>query len=199
MFKKYFKYTLAAALLFAVGQTMAATSSDEAAKSAARVTALSKVDSKEMIIYPAANGKPKAYVMVFTDMDCTYCRKLHHEIPKANDLGIEVRYIAYPRHGEDSDTYKKMVTVWCSTKPNERKDLMERAMEGEELTIKTCEHRIDDHRTLGRQLGLSGTPTIVFADGTVWGGYLPAEKLAREAIKHGAKISGDSKNARSSR
>lgn len=163
----------------------------------ARVAALSKVDVKEMIIYPAKNAKaPKAFITVFTDMDCTYCRKFHAEIAKANDLGIEIRYMAYPRHGTGSETYDKMVTVWCSANPKERKDLMERAMQGEKITLKTCDHKVDDHRSLGRQLGISGTPTIVFEDGTVWSGYMPANQLAKEAIKH---KSGDGKDARSSR
>jgi thiol:disulfide interchange protein DsbC len=196
MFKKCIKYTLVVALLFAFGPAMA---DSEEQKAAARVKALSKIDAKEMIVYPASNGQPKAHVTVFTDMDCSYCRKQHQEIAKANALGIEVRCLSYPRRGEGSDSYKKMVTVWCAPTPEERKKLMESAMEGNELTIKTCDHPINDHRNLGRQLGVSGTPTLVFADGTVWGGYLPAEKLAREAIKHKSKSGEESNNARSSR
>lgn len=203
MLKKLVGCTLAGVFFFTVGQSIAAESifSSESEKAAARVVALSKINIGDVIAYPAKNLKvPKAVVTIFTDMDCTYCRKLHHEIPKVTELGIEVRYVAYPRHGKGSDTYNKMVTVWCSVNPNERKKMMEQAMEGEALAPKTCEHRVDDHRLLGRQLGLSGTPTLVFADGTVWSGYVPAERLAREAIKHGSRASGgDSKNAYSTR
>ncbi len=201
MIKKSVKYTLIAALLFGFGQAMAESpaSGSEDPKAAARVKALSKVDAKERIVYPASNGQPKASVTVFTDMDCSYCRKQHQEIAKANDLGIEVRILSYPRRGEGSDSYNKMVTVWCAKTTEERKKLMEAAMDGNEIELKTCDHRINDHRTLGRQLGISGTPTLVFEDGVVWGGYLPAEKLAREAIKHKSKSLGDSKHARASR
>lgn len=201
MFKQSVQYTLIVALLFGCGQAMAESpaSGSEDPKSLARVKALSKVDTKEMIVYPASNGTPKAHVTIFTDLDCSYCRKQHQEINKANALGIEVRILSYPRRGEGSDSYNKMVTVWCAPTVEERKKLMETAMDGNEIPIKTCDHRIDDHRNLGRQLGISGTPTLVFADGTVWGGYLPAEKLVREAIKHKSKSLGDSKHARSSR
>ncbi|HAH80198.1 MAG TPA: protein-disulfide isomerase, partial [Gammaproteobacteria bacterium] len=44
-----------------------------------------------------------------TDVDCGYCRKLHNEMAQINELGIEVRYLAYPRAGVDSDTHDKMV------------------------------------------------------------------------------------------
>lgn len=201
MFKKSVQYTLITALLFASGQAMAESpaSGSEDPKAPARVKALSKIDTKEMIIYPASNGQPKAYVTVFTDMDCSYCRKQHQEVAKANALGIELRFLSYPRRGEGSDSYKKMVTVWCAKTPEERKKLMETAMDGNEIELKTCDHPINDHRILGRQLGISGTPTLVFEDGVVWGGYLPAEKLAREAIKHKSKSLGDSKHARVSR
>lgn len=185
-------------LLFVAGQSVASSETDKASD---RAAALSKVSASEMIIYPAKNPKsPKAFVTIFTDMDCTYCKKLHHEIPKANELGIEVRYMAYPRHGKGSETYDKMVTVWCSSDPKERKNLMEESMNGKAITIKTCDHKVDDHRNLGRQFELSGTPTIVFENGVVWSGYMPADELARKAIKHKATgTGGASKDARSSR
>lgn len=190
MLKKLVKYTFAGVLLLVVGQAMAAdnVSSSESEQAAGRLKTLSKINLDDIIIYPAKNPKaPKAVVTIFTDIDCTYCRKLHDEISKVNDLGIEVHYVGYPRHGKGSKTYTKMVTVWCSTNPKDRKDMMEKAMHGEELPSKTCDHKVDDHRLLGRQLGLSGTPTIIFADGTVWSGYLPAERLVREAMKHSKK------------
>jgi len=74
-----------------------------------------------------------------------------------------------------------METIWCAAN---RKEMMERAMGGEAIPIKTCNHTIDDYKALGRSLGVLGTPTVIFADGTLLGGYLPAEQLAQEAINH---------------
>lgn len=173
----------------------------EADDGGARIAALSKIDPSEMIVYQAKNPKaPKAVITVFTDMNCTYCHKFHQEIPKINEAGIEVRYMAYPRRGKGSDSYDKMVTVWCTDNPKDRKKVLEQLMNGENVPAKSCNHSIDDHRNLGRQLGLSGTPTIVFEDGMVWAGYLPADRLVKEAMKHKAKATlRDSKDAHSGR
>ena len=67
-----------------------------------------------------AKGEQKALINIFTDIDCGYCQKLHREIPEMNDLGISVRYLAYPRSGvkdrnsgELTTSYKKINHVWC--------------------------------------------------------------------------------------
>ncbi|MCB1674449.1 MAG: thioredoxin fold domain-containing protein, partial [Pseudomonadales bacterium] len=73
-----------------------------------RKAALANVPLKDMIIYPAAEGKTKGVVYVFTDVDCGYCRKIHQEVPVMNNMGIEVRYLAFPRAGYPSPTSQKM-------------------------------------------------------------------------------------------
>ena len=51
----------------------------------------------EMIIYPAKNEK--YVVTVFMDITCHYCHILHQQVKEYNDLGITVRYLAFPRAG----------------------------------------------------------------------------------------------------
>ena len=45
-------------------------------------------------------------------------------------------------------------------------------------TSKCDASMIGTHYTLGRDIGLSGTPAIVFEDGTLLGGYLPPAQLS---------------------
>ena len=59
----------------------------------------------------------KYRVIIFTDVDCGYCRKFHNEIKDFNNLGITVDYVAFPRSGLNSDSYNKIVTAWCSNDP----------------------------------------------------------------------------------
>ena len=56
----------------------------------------------------------KHTVTVFTDVDCAYCARLHRQMADYNELGIEIRYTAFPRAGIGSPTYDKMVSVWCA-------------------------------------------------------------------------------------
>jgi len=76
-------------------------------------TALSKIASKDMIVYPA-KGKTKAHIYAFTDVHCGFCRKLHMEIPKLNAAGVEVRYLAFPRAGEVSESSDLLARAFCA-------------------------------------------------------------------------------------
>lgn len=58
----------------------------------------------EMIVYKAP--KEKHVITVFTDITCGYCHKLHSQMKEYNDLGITVRYLAFPRQGLSSQAEK---------------------------------------------------------------------------------------------
>ncbi len=88
----------------------------ELAKASQRVEAVSNLNLEDMIIFGPES--PKAHVYVFTDVDCYYCQKLHQEVPDLTTLGIEVRYLAYPRDGVGSLVYQKMASAWCDDNPN---------------------------------------------------------------------------------
>ena len=113
---------------------------------------------------------------VFTDVDCTYCRKLHKEVPQMNKMGVEVRYLAYPRGGVGSPGYDKLVTAWCS---DNRQDAITRMKRGEELAPKSCDNPVAHEYELGHLAGLSGTPAIVLEDGSMVSGYVTADQLGK--------------------
>jgi thiol:disulfide interchange protein DsbC len=139
-----------------------------------RTAAIGELGENKMIVFPAKS--PKHEVTVFTDIDCTYCRKLHREIKDYNGKGITVRYVMYPRSGINTPSYNKAVAVWCE---DNRQDALTRAKAGEELTGSTdCDNPVKEHLKLGQVMGLRGTPAIVMADGEMLPGYVPADKLA---------------------
>jgi thiol:disulfide interchange protein DsbC len=124
-----------------------------------------------------ANGQTKAIVNVFTDIDCGFCRKLHKEVPKLNQLGIEVRYLAYPRAGIPSDAYDKIATVWCSANPQES---LTRFKSGNGGPIAVCDNNpVAEHFALGARLGVTGTPAIMLMDGSLIPGYKKSDELAK--------------------
>lgn len=181
---------LVSILLLIIGQLVFNLAWADDNSAAARAKRVADLKQKiESIQYGAK--KPKAVVYVFTDMNCTFCRKLHHEFPKLAEQGIQVRVLAMPRQGIDSPGYKEWVSIWCS---NDQNDSLDRAMEGEDIAVKTCKNPIKMHYTLGRKWGVIGTPSVLFADGTLKAGYFSAEKLAKEAIKRSAGV--DEENAK---
>ena len=65
----------------------------EAGREGKRKELMAAVPRKDMLIFSPA-GPVKAGISVFTDVDCGYCQRLHLEVPKLNEMGIEVRYLA---------------------------------------------------------------------------------------------------------
>jgi len=137
-----------------------------------KIAALGKNDKVTFL----AKGKEKAHITVFTDIDCGYCRKLHQEVPRMNELGITVSYLAFPRAGVGSSSYDKLVSVWCA---EDKQEAMTQAKAGRSVESKKCENPVASEYNLGNALGVTGTPALVLNDGTLVPGYVPAEQLAK--------------------
>ncbi len=125
-----------------------------------------------MVVFAAAD--PKRHVTVFTDIDCGYCRRFHQEVPQLTAAGMEVRYMAFPRAGVESESYNKIVNVWCS---DDQQKAMTDAKNGVKLPAASCTNPVADQYRQGVQAGVGGTPTLVLDDGTLIGGYVPADEL----------------------
>lgn len=131
------------------------------------------MQESQMIIFSPEN--PTASITVFTDVDCTYCRRLHHDIEAINERGIAVRYVAYPRGGAQSEAYPKMVSVWCS---DDRARALTQAKNGQNLPSRDCTNPVLNHHALGNRIGITGTPAIVLQDGTLIPGYMEVDRLS---------------------
>lgn len=145
---------------------------------AKRLRMIASVSESDMVIFPA-RGESKAAITVFTDITCPYCRKLHKEVDLLNEAGVSVRYLAFPRNGIPSEGEKQLSTVWCS---ENRQSAMTKAKNGESISAPECDNPVADQYQLGVEMAIRGTPAIVLSDGTLIGGYLPADKLIPQAI-----------------
>jgi thiol:disulfide interchange protein DsbC len=151
----------------------------ELRRSANRAALLATIDPAKEIVFSPANGEIKHRVTVFTDVDCGYCRQLHREIDAINALGIEVRYVSYPRTGPDTESWAKAEKVWCAA---DRKAALTRAKLGADVAAAPdCKNApIAEEYDLGRRMGLTGTPGVYSDTGVDLGGYsAPQELLAR--------------------
>jgi thiol:disulfide interchange protein DsbC len=156
----------------------------ERSRQATRRSLLQEVAPSEAILF--APAKPKYTIIVFTDVDCPYCRRLHGELAQLQARGIAVRYLAFPRSGPKTRAWNTMAAVWCSS---DRRDALTRATRGDEVTApSSCgDAVIAKHYALGQQLGVPGTPMIVLSDGTSLGGYMTADKLLAALDAHAAE------------
>jgi thiol:disulfide interchange protein DsbC len=127
----------------------------------------------------------KFSVSIFTDVECTYCRRMHSQIDEYMAQGIEIRYLLYPRNGPASRAWNTAEDVWCSS---DRRNALTMAKLDREFSTSTCDSSIvQDHYVIGRDVGLSGTPAIVLGDGTLIGGYLPPDQLAARLQQNAAE------------
>lgn len=147
----------------------------ETIRSERRRELLASVRTEDMIVF-APEGERKTHVAVFTDVDCGYCRKLHMEMSDINALGIEVRYLAYPRAGIDSESYRKIVSAWCANDP--QRAITDLKL-GKDIPERSCPNPVEAQFQLGREAGVRGTPAIVTAGGRLLPGYMPAGDLAQ--------------------
>lgn len=135
---------------------------------------------KEMIVYPAKNEK--YVVTVFTDTSCGYCAKLHSQMKEYNDLGITIRYLAYPRSGPQAPNFPQMSAIWCE---KDRSDAMDKAKRHQfNKTSNQCDDLVKRHLALGGAVGVTGTPALLLEDGTLMSGYLPPRQLLQALESH---------------
>jgi thiol:disulfide interchange protein DsbC len=147
----------------------------EAKRNQERVQTLARLDEREMIVFKPAVVKHT--ITVFTDVDCGYCRKLHSEIGQLNELGVQVRYLAYPRSGPGTEDWRKMEAVWCA---KDRKGAITEAKAGRDVKSEQCATPVAKQFQLGEDLGVRGTPAIFTTTGDYIGGYLPPGQMVKE-------------------
>ncbi len=149
----------------------------EQQRKVSRKELMATVADKDTVVF-APEGEVKATIDVFTDVDCPYCRKLHQEVPKLNEMGVKVRYLAFPRKGEGSPTFDQMVSIWCAD-DEARQAAMTDVKTGTKLAATTCENPVKAQYHLGQDVGVTGTPATVLEDGTLVPGYMPAANMLR--------------------
>ncbi len=124
------------------------------------------------------NGARK--LVIFTDPNCGFCKRLEAELVKVDNVTIyRLLFPIFP--GSD----EKARNVWCSKDRNKAwEDLM---LKGIQPPPGNCDTPIAKVLELGHKLKVNGTPTLIFADGTVAPGYLPADQLEQtmnSAMEH---------------
>lgn len=144
------------------------------AGAAVRKDTLASLKDADKIIYKPA-GKTKYKVVVFTDISCHYCHRVHENIKGYLDRGIQVEYVAFPRGGPQSPVLAQMEQIWCSKDRNAAYDA---AVAGKTLAnVVPCDNPVRAQYDIGDKLGIQGTPAIYSYDGMQHGGYIAPEQL----------------------
>lgn len=110
------------------------------------------------------NGQRK--LAVFSDPACSFCKRLEPELAGLDNITVYTFLV--PFQGQ-----AKPIAIWCAT---DREQAWQRFMLQADAsllsTAATCEHPVDRNLALAHRLGVQGTPTLIWADGSRTDGYV---------------------------
>lgn len=163
----------------------------EQAMAKVRGDVLKTIPVRDRIVYSPA-GAPKYTVVVLTDIECGFCRKLHNDMAEYTKRGIQIEYLAFPRAGIGSKDYRDMVSVWCA---DDRRKALTDAKNGRSIPAKSCTNPVNMQYAAGVRMGLGGTPMILSTTGDLLSGYLPPDALEQRLEKLAADRAASTKDS----
>lgn len=120
------------------------------------------------------HGQGRRRVAVFSDPGCGHCRRLEPELAALDD--VTVYTFLLPLQGDAQPR-----AVWCAPDPALAwQQLMRGATapaSAQATTRPDCDAPLQRNLALARQLGVQGTPTLVWADGSRTVGYVDRQVL----------------------
>ncbi|WP_034334337.1 DsbC family protein [Conchiformibius kuhniae] len=170
-------YTDAAGEYMIVGdliRTKDGTSLTEERRAELSAIDFSKLPLNKAVKEVRGNGKDK--VVVFSDPDCPFCKRLEGEFAKMTDVTIYSFLMPIPTLHPRA--YQKSVQIWCQ--PDRTQAWTDWMRKGKNPPkVADCKNPIEDVMNLGLEYGFNGTPTMVFPNGKVQSGYAPMPQLAQ--------------------
>jgi thiol:disulfide interchange protein DsbC len=127
---------------------------------------------KDAFTIVRGNGKRK--IALFEDPNCGYCKRFERDLQKVDNVTIHM--FLYPILGPDST--EKSRNLWCSK--DKAKAWLDWMVRDSLPAAATCDAAaLARNVEFGRKYKITGTPTMVFADGTRVPGAIPAQQVEK--------------------
>lgn len=139
------------------------------------VTDFSKLPLADAIKETRGDGARK--LVVFSDPDCPYCKKLEQESLARID-NVTIYTFLFPLTSIHPDAERKSRTIWCA---EDRVAAWKGFMSGGALPDSKgeCANPVAKNLQLGESLGITGTPALIFENGRIVAGAVPADVIDR--------------------
>lgn len=124
--------------------------------------------------FTIVHGNGKRKMAVFEDPNCGYCKRFERDLQKVTDVTIYL--FLYPILSQDST--EKSKNIWCAKdKGKVWQDLM---LRDQPVASASCDSSaIARNIEFGRKYRITGTPTLIFADGTRVPGAINAQQVEK--------------------
>jgi thiol:disulfide interchange protein DsbC len=152
-----------------------------------RLEELTRIDFSSLPLDQAikvVKGNGSRKLVVFSDVDCPYCKRLEQN-ELSNITDVTVYTFLYPLEQLHPDAVAKSKAIWCA---NNRVKAWEDWILRNQLpkVAGSCEVPIEKVGELARKIGVTSTPTLIFADGKRMLGSQPYKEIER-ALANAAK------------
>jgi len=132
----------------------------------------STLPTKDAFVIVRGNGKRK--IALFEDPNCGYCKKFERDLQKIDNVTITM--FLFPILGPDSAD--KSRNIWCAKdKGKAWQDWMVRDQPTPAATCDTA--ALARNVEFGKKYKITGTPTLLFADGTRVPGAIGAQQVEK--------------------
>ena len=142
-----------------------------------RINALTAVDFKALPLQDAftlVRGKGERKLAVFEDPNCGYCKRFEKDMQSVDN--VTVYLFLYPILSPDSA--EKSNNIWCAKdRAGAWSDYMLRDKTPPAVSCDTS--ALQRNLALGRKHKITGTPTLIFADGSRVPGAVPAKEVEK--------------------
>jgi thiol:disulfide interchange protein DsbC len=127
---------------------------------------------KDAFTIVRGNGKRK--VAVFEDPNCGYCKRFERDLQNVNNITIHM--FLYPILGAESNT--KSQNIWCSK--DKSKAFLDWMVKDIAPVAAACDvNALQRNVEFGKKYRITGTPTLIFADGSRVPGAIPAAQVEK--------------------
>ena len=134
--------------------------------------AFDQLPMKSAFTQVRGNGKRK--LAVFADPNCGYCKRFEKDLQKLDN--VTIHHFLYPILGEDSKT--KSRNIWCAK--DKAKVWNDWMINGTTPPTANCDaSAVDTVVEFGKKNRITGTPMLLFADGTRVPGAVPMAQVEK--------------------
>ena len=130
-------------------------------------------------------GTGERTLVVFSDADCPFCHKLEKEMKTVDNVTIYT--FLFPIDQLHPDAARKSRIIWCSA---DRVKAWDTFFESGALPDNKgdCDNPIAKTAELGARFKINATPTLMFVDGSIVPGAIPAQRIETEMKNADAEV-----------
>jgi thiol:disulfide interchange protein DsbC len=149
---------------------------------------LNRVDVSKLpldLAIKKVKGTGERKLVVFSDADCPFCAKLEQELKTVDNVTIYT-YL-FPIDQLHPDAARKSRAIWCAP---DRQQAWDAFFESGTVPDNKgdCGDPIAQTAELGARYKVTATPTLVFADGSIVPGAIPASRIDAELKSADAEV-----------